>query len=103
MLWTDNQRSLWDLCVHKKKDSLNAEEFKICLLENWAAKHVKVTKVRDINATKYVTRSEYLPKNPLLKKVYKKFNQTSRSIRRGTRINKDLVTANTNDVSTISK
>ena len=35
MLWTDHQRPLWDLCEHKKKESLSAEEFRICLLENW--------------------------------------------------------------------
>ena len=69
-LWTEDQRPLWDLCVNKKKESLNAEEFKICLLENWAAKHVKVKKVRGINVTQCLESSQSLIKNTILNRVY---------------------------------
>ena len=54
ILWTDNQRPFWDLFAHTRKESLNAEEFKICLHENWAATNVKVTKIKNINATKQI-------------------------------------------------
>ena len=100
MLCTEDQRPLWDLCVNKKKESLNAEEFKICLLENWAAKHVKVKKVRYINVTQHLESSQSLIKNSMLNRVYTKFNQTSRSIRRDKRTNNDFVTEITNDAST---
>ena len=35
-------------------------------------------------------------KNPIFKRVYKTFEQTSISLQRGKRTNKDLVTENTN-------
>ena len=86
--------------MHEKKESVNAGEFKICLLENWEAKHVKVKKVRGINVTQCLESSQSLIKNPILNRVYTKFNQTSRSIRRDKRTKNDFVTEITNDAST---
>ena len=59
-------------CGHKKKESINEEEFQKCLLENWAAQYVEVIQIENINAIKHVGKLEYQTKNQLLKSVYTK-------------------------------
>ena len=63
-----DKQPFWQLSVNRKKLFLNAAEFKICLLEQWGAKHS-----REIGNDKDLNISEC----PRKKKVYKKLNRTS--------------------------
>ena len=76
-IWTEGQLPYWDLCVRKGKENLNAEDFRICLLEKWRGKHFQGPQ---INPKEMVKIGKTPNKSPILKKVYKKFNQTSRAL-----------------------
>ena len=75
-IWTEGQFPYWELCVRKNKVNLNAEDFRICLLEQWTTKHFQ-----GLNNHKEILHTGKPPnRSPILKKVYKKFNQTSRAL-----------------------
>ena len=56
---------------------LNAEDFRICLLERWRGKYFQGPQD---NQKEMVKIGKTPNKSPILKKVYKKFNQTSRAL-----------------------
>merc|ERR1711892_807582 len=95
-IWTEGQQPFWDLCVNKNKQSLNTEEFRICLLEQWAAKYCK--DFHNKNQIEKNRKTKDSHKSPILRRMYKKFNKKSHSTVKDKRKNKEYMNENNHNI-----
>ena len=100
-IWTGGQQPYLDLFVIKNQQNLNIEEFSICLLEQWAIRFCKDLNNKDKNEKN--RKAEVSHKSPILKRVFKKFNKKSHSIKKDTIQNKECTNENRKYTSDLKK